>query len=224
MIADMHHRGHMERLQELFRITTKWGLYISLPLFVVICLAPYDLLWVLFGEEYVVGVVPLLILSAGQLVNLGSGAVGHMLIMTGHQNNWFVSSTIAFFINFVLNLLLIPLLGIAGSALATAVATSTLFITGLLQVRAKVGLWPYDRRYIKGGIAILVTTMALLILKAIGIDSPLVRLILMGGTAVTTFAITLLAQGLDKEDKDFLNLLLSRIRKQQSRKQISHES
>ena len=127
MIADLYHKGEMARLEELFRVTTKWGLYVSLPLFLVICIAPRELLWVLFGEEYVVGVAPLLILSAGQLVNLGSGAVGYMLIMTGHQNRWFVSTIVAFVANFVLNAVLIPLWGNVGAATATAVATSALY-------------------------------------------------------------------------------------------------
>ena len=52
MIARLYHGGQSKRLRELYKISTKWGLYVSLPLFLVIVVAPQEVMSSVFGEAY----------------------------------------------------------------------------------------------------------------------------------------------------------------------------
>lgn len=212
MIADLHQRGEMEQLNELFKVSTKWGLYTSLPIFVVICLAPRDVVLALFGAEYASGALPLVILACAQLVNVGSGSVGLMMVMTGNQKRWLWISGSAFLSTVVLGCLLIPRFGLIGAALATTFSLSVLFFWGLFQVKRRLGIWPYDRRYLKGLLATALTAMALLLLRWADIDFAVLNVALGLVIAHAVFVLTLVVLGLDTEDKEIAQSVWARFR------------
>ena len=60
-------------------------------------------------------------LALGQLVNAGMGSVGALLNMTDHERDTLRGVAIAAVANVVLGLVLIPLYGLEGAAIATAV-------------------------------------------------------------------------------------------------------
>lgn len=212
MIADLHYKHEVRQLDELFKVSTKWGLYLSLPLFLVICFAPREIMRVVFGARYENGWLPLVILAIGQLVNVGTGAVGLILVMVGHQKRWFMISGAAFLANIALNWVLIPRLGLAGAALGTACAISGLFFSGLIQVKHLLGIWPYERRYFKGLLATALAAGALLLLRTVPIDSPMFTLLLTATVSSGVFVIVLIVLGLDSEGREFIHLIRARLR------------
>ncbi len=111
MIPGLHESGQKARLKELFTVCTKWGLYASLPLFLMMILIPAQILTALFGSTYSGGAWPLVILSVAQLVNAGTGAVAFLLIMTHHERRWLLLSGSCSLGSLLLNWLLIPTLG-----------------------------------------------------------------------------------------------------------------
>ncbi len=211
MIPGLHHTREKKRLEELFRVSTKWALYLSLPLYLTICFAPREIMIVVFGPEYVSGFSTLIILSTGQLINAGTGTVGQLLVMTGFQNRWFSLSAVMSFASIALSLLLIPRLGLVGAALGTAGSVSGLFILGLLQVRHCLGLWPYDRRYLKGLLATALSLAALFVLSLIDITSPMFSLMLTLFVSAGVFGSTLLFLGLDSEAWEFIRMIRARL-------------
>ncbi|UOF88966.1 flippase [Fodinisporobacter ferrooxydans] len=108
-------------LQKMIRFSTKLGFWTSVPVILLTVLfAPYFL--PLFGAKFTTGTTALILLCFGQLVNSLTGSVIPLLNMTGHQKkskNILLVSTIS---NVILNPLLIPIFGMAGAALATAVS------------------------------------------------------------------------------------------------------
>jgi O-antigen/teichoic acid export membrane protein len=211
MISTLYHKKEMGRLDELFKISTKWGLYSILPLFLVICFVPREIMTVVFGSKYENGYLPLVILAVGQLINVGTGAVGLLLIMTGHQNHWFLISAVMLFTNIALNWLLIPRLGLVGAALGTVCAVGGLFSLGLFQVKRSLGLWPYDGRYLKGLLATALSAAALFLLGLVDVGSQMVKLLLTLIVSSGVFVTTLLLLGLDSEDRDFIRLVRARL-------------
>ncbi len=149
MIADLHHRGEADRLAGLFRTSTRWGLLLCTPLFVALAANPTGLLSLLMGADYVDGARPMLILACGQMVNLATGAVGFLLVMSGRPALWLGASAAAVALNVTLNLALIPRLGLTGAATATTLSLIGLFGSGLFLVRRELGLWPYDRSFLR---------------------------------------------------------------------------
>lgn len=215
--AELYHKGHFKELEEIFRISTKWSIYINIPMFLVIFVAPHSVMEGIFGAPYLLGVTPLLILTVGQTVNIAVGGVGRLLILTGKQNAWFFTTTFVMGLSMVLNLVLIPQWGIVGAATATATSISVLYLIGLFQVRSLLGLWPYDARYVKGALATGVTVGGLLVMRAFLHPAPLLDILLTALVSSGLFFGTLLLIGLDEEDRRFFRHLYVRVTEKRKR-------
>jgi O-antigen/teichoic acid export membrane protein len=211
MSAALSHGRDRGRLDELYKVSTKWGLYLSLPWFLVVCSAPREIMTVVFGARYESGWVSLVLLAVGQLINVSNGSVGALLTMTGHQNRWLTISGMTFLVNLVLGWVLIPRLGLAGAALSVTCALGGMFALGLIWVRRLLGIWPYDRRYLKGLLAALLSTIGLMLLRLGREMPPVVVLALTGVVSVGVFGMTLIVLGLDAEDREFIHLMRARL-------------
>lgn len=211
MIARLYHSGELERLSELFKVSTKWGLYVSLPLFLVLTVAPDELMKAVFGEAYAEGAVPMLIMAGAQLFNAATGAVGFMLIMTGHPRRWMVLSAGSLLLNVVFGLVLIPRLGIVGAAIAVGCAVVLLYGGGLVEVRRLLGFWPYDTRYVKGVLTALITFAVLFIVKdMLAAWERVFLLTVLVSISAICFAVGLVILGVDEEDRALLRMLRRR--------------
>ena len=119
LIAELYHSGKYEELQQLTTWSARGAFIVASAvsggLFV---LGPFVL--GLFGADFASGYVPLLILLGGQLFNSFAGVVGFVMMMTGHQYQSMQILVIAAVLNGILNVILIPLFGAVGGAVATA--------------------------------------------------------------------------------------------------------
>ncbi len=106
-------------LQSLVATVAHWIFWPSLILAIAIITFADPILG-LFGSEFVAARLPMTILIFGQLVNVGSGSVGYLMVMTGHQNQSAIIFGCSAITNIILNALTIPTLGILGAALSTA--------------------------------------------------------------------------------------------------------
>lgn len=211
MIADLYHKNETHRLFEVFKISTKWGLYICMPLFLIIFFVPKEFVITIFGQEYASGWLPLVILTIGQFINVATGSVGLLLIMTGKQAQWSIFSGISLGLNFILNWVLTPRFGLMGASVGTAIAISSMFLSGLFFVKIALGVWPYDKRYFKGVAATGITSLCLFVLGQFNTSHPLISLILTAIVSVFVFGLTLVVVGLDTEDQAFIGLIIKRI-------------
>jgi O-antigen/teichoic acid export membrane protein len=204
MIPKLHQTGQLSQLNELFKVSTKWGLYISMPLFFAMVLMPQQVLELVYGSEYIDGARPLIILAIAQLINAGTGAVGYLLMMTRHQNRLLVLSILSLLVSFLLDLWFIPRWGITGAALASACGVSLFFLGALHQVRHLLRLWPYDIRYRKGLFAGILSMFVIVASEWVWPVPTVVTLVMQILMSVIVFCGVLLVQGIDDEDKKFL--------------------
>jgi O-antigen/teichoic acid export membrane protein len=214
IFADLHSRRDVPQMQETYRVGTKWGLYISIPFFLVFCFAPAETLMVLYGAEYAGGWIALLVLTMGQLVNVATGSVGTLLSMAGYQRAWLGLSSAALVLNILLCVLLIPRFGIMGAAIATSVSLSVMNFTGIIKAWFSLGVWPYDLRYLKGMFAAFCCLLVLGVLRIFYHGSALPFLSISTLLAVLVFFGLIILQGLDDEDRNLLGLLRARILKE----------
>lgn len=131
--AHLHALGDTRRLQRVVTASARAILFLTLPAVLLFALYGKPLLKLVFGAEFAAAYTPLVILALGQLVNSAAGSVGFLLNMTGHERDTARGMAVAAGGNVVLNLILIPPLGVNGAALATA---STLALWNLLLWRA----------------------------------------------------------------------------------------
>jgi O-antigen/teichoic acid export membrane protein len=145
--ADLHARGRRERLDELFKRSTRWALAATLPVLIVLFVAADDVLRA-FSERFDAGETPLRILLAGQLLNVATGSVGFILIMTGYTGLDFLDNLVGVAILIGLAVALTAAFGSSGTATAAAVSVAAVNLVRLVQVRRRIGIQPYDRAYL----------------------------------------------------------------------------
>ncbi|MBV6521908.1 MAG: hypothetical protein MNPFHGCM_02052 [Gemmatimonadaceae bacterium] len=140
MIADLYARGDNSALQALIRAVTRANVAISVPIALVMIFGGRILLG-LFGPAYSSAYPVLIILMAAQLVIALSGSLaGYLLTMTRHQDAaaWIIGG--AALLNLVLTLILTPIYGIVGTAVATLTAALSRSIALTLFIRQRMGL------------------------------------------------------------------------------------
>jgi O-antigen/teichoic acid export membrane protein len=113
--------GDHQRLGAFVRDTLHWTFWPSLALVLLIFLVGRELL-LLFGPAFGSGYPLLFILSAGVLVRASIGPAESLLTMAGQQGICAAIYTGAFILNVVLNIVLVPRMGLVGAATATSVA------------------------------------------------------------------------------------------------------
>jgi O-antigen/teichoic acid export membrane protein len=203
-VADIYSRGERNRLEELYRLGAKWSFYLTTPLFLLVCAAPAAVLDVLYGVHYRAGAWPLLILCLGLMSDAVIGAASPILIFSGNQKLAGSISTSALISAIALNYMLVPRLGMLGGAISTALAEGGMLCSLLLAVKLRLGIWPYDRRWLKGIAAAACAAAALGLLHTwLGASAQLAlipNILIAGGV----FWVVLLLFGLDPEDKRFI--------------------
>ncbi len=142
IIAELHAKGEMQKLTSMFKLVTKWTITLSLPIFGVATLFSVPLLSI-SGESFVAAWPLLIALSLGNMVNAGTGSVGYMLLMTGHQKLSFLNSLVAVIFNVAFNIILTPRYGAMGTAIATGLAYTIVNLMRLLQVYVLLKIQPY---------------------------------------------------------------------------------
>jgi O-antigen/teichoic acid export membrane protein len=141
LFSELFATGERERLQRLVTLAASGTALALLPVLLALALGGEQLLG-LFGPAFVAGYLPLLILSAGQIVNALSGSVGFLLTMSGHQKEVSRILSLTALLNLAGNALLIPRYGAAGAAASTACATGLWNLILVWRVRRLTGIRP----------------------------------------------------------------------------------
>ncbi|NET32671.1 MAG: oligosaccharide flippase family protein [Cyanothece sp. SIO1E1] len=124
MFASLYAQGDRAALQKIISAVAHWVFWPGIAIAIGLIGLAQPILSI-FGPEFVQARAEIAVLSVGQLVNVGVGSVGYLLIMTGHQRQCAYVATSSALLNLVLNAIGIPWLGILGAALATAVTMAT---------------------------------------------------------------------------------------------------
>jgi O-antigen/teichoic acid export membrane protein len=141
-IAELYSKGEHQKLSAMFKIVTKWALTFSLPIFWIAVLFSQALLGI-SGSGFSPAWPLLIALATGNLINVTTGSVGYMLLMTGHQKITFLNSLVAIVFNIALGVMLIPRFGAMGVAIATGAALSIVNLMRLLQVYIFLKMTPF---------------------------------------------------------------------------------
>ena len=94
----------------------------------------------IFGYGFQSGYRLLIILALGQVINASAGPVGYLIILTGHQREAVKVYSSTLLINVALMLLLVPLFGSMGAAIATSAAMMVTNIWLSLLARKCIGI------------------------------------------------------------------------------------
>ena len=211
-VADLHNRGETERLDKLFKRLTRWTLAATIPVFLLLVVAPEAVLQI-FGRGFEGGEAALLIVLAGQLINIATGSVGFVLIMVGRTGWDLVVYAGSLALNLALAFWLCPRYGIEGAAVANAVTFALSKWARLALVRRFVRIQPYDRDYARLIVPSLVGLAVMWVVHEAVTAGYLVDLLATGAIGSSAYLAAYLTLGLTAEEKRGLSALRSRFTK-----------
>jgi O-antigen/teichoic acid export membrane protein len=140
----LYHKGEFTEFKRYVQLATQLNFFATIPILILLTVLPNFVLG-LFGEEFITGRNTLWVLLLGQLVNTFSGSVGYILQMTNRQKIFQRFILGAAVINVILNYWLIPIMGISGAAIATAISMAFWNLGCVLYIYHKMKVVTYFR-------------------------------------------------------------------------------
>ncbi len=192
---------------------SKWVLLLLLPVLFFIAMFSKTILGTFFSYQFEGGAASLIILSIGQLV-WGWGLLSsNILAMLKHTKIIFLTSAFAAFLNLVLNILLIPGMGIEGAAIATAIS---LFVSALLNILISsrfIKAWPFNLSFFKLIASITLPVIALMLLfHSFVIELPLIYAMGVGIIFALVYVMMLfVTKSFDSDDMEIFRLGLKKL-------------
>ncbi len=137
--SQYYYSGDQTRMAKFVRDTLHWTFWPSLAIGIGLLIVGKPLLS-LFGPSFTEGYPLLFIFVLGLVVRSSVGPAESILMMVGEQRICAVIYVSVFLINLSLNLLLIPLWGINGAAVATCIAFGVEALALAIFVRTRLGI------------------------------------------------------------------------------------
>ncbi len=200
--------GDIDGLRKLYRTTTRWVFILTFPVFLFVFVFPESAINFFFGPKYTDAATALRILSAGFMFHVMMGLNGMSLIAIGEPSANLTGNLFAAAANVALNIILIPLYGIEGAAVATAVSYVTANLYRTWWLHRKTGIHPFGGNYLKTllpGLGLIGGTALL------GIDG---GLIIAAAVTIAVYAgyviLILLLRTAEKEDIELIEAVEAR--------------
>jgi len=214
IITELYSKKKFKDIKVISKINSKWIFFINFPLFLLILLFSKEILKIMFGYEYVVGNVALLILSIGYMVRSLTHINTSILTMIKKTKLILYIGFISVLFNIILNYLLIPKYGMVGGSIATSFSFifSYIFMFGASYKLTKIQplRWNYLKSIIAGVISFLIIFYITKLIENITFI-PFVLLSIL--FLIIYFILVYLFRGLDKDDKGIIKSFYLRTKK-----------
>ncbi|MFE8073391.1 flippase [Marinobacteraceae bacterium S3BR75-40.1] len=144
--ARLHAQGDMEKLQRLVTASARVVLLAALPLALAFVFMGGTIVGWVFGAEYTGSQTPLAILALGQLTVATLGLTGPLVSMAGFERVVSRALWLSALLNIGLNLFLIPIFGVTGAAVSTAITVSLWhgFLFVFAKKEMKIIVFPFN--------------------------------------------------------------------------------
>ena len=149
IISQLYSKNLINELKRSYIILTKWIFLMTLPIFFVLFLFPDVVLNLLFGSRYIGAAVALQILAFGFFINISLGFTGNTLLVLGKTNFLMWTFVISAIINIILNMVLIPPMGIIGASIASAFSLIVAKILNMIKLYNFFKVHPFSKNYLK---------------------------------------------------------------------------
>jgi len=213
VISTLYHKRENQKLASTFKTVTRWGLSLTLLVFLVLIASSGEVMRI-FGSSFILGTSSLIVLCLGKLVFVGVGVSGFILTMTGHEKLESLNALGVLILNIILNLILIPIFGILGAAIATAISLMLLNVIRVLEVYVFLKIHPFDIKFLKGIFAAILTIILIFPLKYCFFSNLhyFLNLILTSLAILIFFSFFLFLFKFEKEDKFIFEKIKRRLK------------
>lgn len=146
MFSSLLARGHADRTHNVYQVATAWLISLTWPAFLGAWIFAPGILGV-FGSDFEEAAPVVAILAGSALLGSSFGSIDVLLVMAGKSIWSLWNSAASLVANVVLNLILIPSMGLNGAALAWAISRVIANVLPFLEMRSLLGINPFGRRW-----------------------------------------------------------------------------
>lgn len=202
--------AHPQRdgLADLYQSACRLCVMLTVPLGVLLIIFSEEILgW--FGGGFAAGSAYLVVLVIGQIINSGIGEASTVLLMGGHSP--VVMRNAVFFggVLLVSLIVIVPMWGAVGAAVAVAGNLVAVGITRVYQVASLYGIWPATKELWKPIAAGAITTAIMLLAKE---WVPSAAHLILAPGACGMYVGLLVWMGLHPADRATIGAIVARIR------------
>lgn len=148
IITQLYHSNQKEELSKIYNCVTSWGVYMTFIPCILLIIFNKEIIS-LFGRNLNPVEPALVILSIAFLIEMIPGQLRQLFQMSSHQNLEFVNSILMVAFNFILNLILIPSLGVIGAAVSFLLTIVIISLIRIVELKLIFGFLPFNARYLK---------------------------------------------------------------------------
>ncbi|MDW1983265.1 oligosaccharide flippase family protein [Vibrio sp. 811] len=141
MFASLYKERQMLKLQNLSRLACRANVGLAIVPVIICTLFP-EFVMQFFGEEFLAAAPLLVVLSLGQLVNVATGSVGFLLLMSGHERTMKYITISSGTVSICLLVTLCQMFGVIGAAWAMAIGMAIQNLAALYFVKRYLGFFP----------------------------------------------------------------------------------
>ncbi len=197
-------KSDTEGLSNLYKTSTRW-IFIAASIAAIVLIFGSKLILSLFGKDFKEGILPLSVLTAGQLFSAAFGTNGTLITQTGHPKVNLVNAIFVGIFNVILLVILIPEYGALGAALGSALSLIVVNLLRSIEINIILKISPWNKSILKPLFSVSLSLIAgFLLYNIVPLLSLLVSLIL--------FVISIIFLGMEKEDKELFGKLIEKVK------------
>lgn len=124
VISELHGKEKKDEMLNVSNTATRWVLFLMTPFALIFIIFPDNILQAFYGSAYISGATVLAIFTLGTFVRFLAYAHGYLLAAARLVKIELTIALFAAIVNVILNFLFIPIYGIEGAAIASAISLS----------------------------------------------------------------------------------------------------
>lgn len=206
-------KDNKEEFEKVYYTTTKWVFFITFLSLAWLIIYGKELITVFFTENYSIAYISLVILSIGYVINSCVYTSRDILLLYNKTKMIFVATVCSCILNIVLNIIMIPSMGMIGAALATSISLTVLSIILFILSKKETKINPLRKRVFFS--VLLISIAAFLtwnITKLIKLDTKILIIVSIITITILSLALVYITGILEQEDKDMARTIINKIK------------
>lgn len=121
-LSKAFNNGEQEELQRLANRSCLFSAFLGMPIILIALFFGESFITILFGSDYRNASDILLVLAVGQIINVSAGSTGLLMLVSRKEHIVMMNLGFALLLNIGLCIILIPIIGATGAAIASSVS------------------------------------------------------------------------------------------------------
>lgn len=161
------------------------------------------------GQDYVSGRYVVLLIGLGKLIDMSMGINGNIIQNSPHYKFNFYSMSLLAILGITTNLILIPVFGIVGAAMASLLSIFLVNIARAIFINVKFQLQPFSKAFTAAILIVVITYVSSILIPEQ--DKPIWDLIIRGGVSIFVFLVLTYFSGISPDINDLIKQSSRRI-------------